>query len=109
MRYHHDDSDTMKLIVKYVDDNSAKLGSCLLFPMKEIIASLHTSRSHTHIFDNYHTTQSLTVSMNRSMKWLDSYMASKSLHNSTGTILRQSEQLEKEENSKFESTKTNCF
>ena len=65
----HEYSDTMKLILKYVNDNEAKLGSCL-FPMKEIIGSLQESRSylancyHTHIFDNYHTTQSPTESMN---------------------------------------------
>ena len=76
------------------------MGSCL-FLMKEIIGSLQESRSywancyHTHIFDNYHTTQSPTESMNRSIKQMDIYMGSKSLHNSASTMIRQSEQLEK--------------
>ena len=100
VRYHHKYSDTMKLILKYVDDNEAKLGSCL-FPMKKIIGSLQESRSywancyHTHIFDNYQTAQSPTESMNRSIKRMDSYMGSKSLHNSASTMIRQSEQVEK--------------
>ena len=112
-RYHHKYSDTIKLILEYVDDNETRLGSCL-FLMKEIIGSLQMSRScwahcyHTHIFDNYHTTQSLTESMNRSIKQMDScYKGSKYLHNSTSTMLWQSEQLEKKENSKYK--RTNCF
>ena len=93
VRYHHEYSDTVKLILKYVDDNSAKLRS-YLFSMKEIIGSLQTSRSywtncyHTRTFDNYHTTESPTESMNRSIKRLGSYMGSKSLHNSASIILR---------------------
>ena len=100
VRYHYEYADCVRHINDYIDSNSAVLGSCL-FPMQEIIYSLHTSRSywvncyHTQTFNNYHTTQSHTEAMNRSIKRMDKFMGSKSLHNSASTMLRQSDQLEK--------------